>query len=313
MENPTPARSIWTRIFLSPDEPRLRAGWRLSIQTVLLTILIICFAIPIYYLPRLGEANSDVFTLASSVAEFFAITGSIFLVRRFLDRRSFSSLGFELDRWALIDLAVGIAITFLLMGGIYLAMNLSGWIRFEGFAWETDPPGTVLGSGLVILLAFVLVGWNEELLSRGYHLQTIASGTNIYWGVALSSLVFALLHITNPSADWVSTLGIFLAGLFLASGYLGTRQLWLSIGLHIGWNFFEGPAFGFPVSGISSYHFLRITVTGPSYWTGGAFGPEAGLIVFPTLVVGVLLVFVYSHLRYRWNPAPASVDPVDPT
>jgi len=33
-----PERSIPAKIFLSPDEPRLRAGWRLLIHTLLLFV-----------------------------------------------------------------------------------------------------------------------------------------------------------------------------------------------------------------------------------------------------------------------------------
>ena len=122
------------------------------------------------------------------------------------------------------------------------------------------------------------------MLSRGYHLQTLASGINLFWGVLISSAIFGALHLANPNASWVAAVGIFFAGLFLALGYLRTGQLWLSIGLHIGWNFFEGVVFGFPVSGTASYPLLRIQVSGPPLWTGAAFGPEAGLIVLPAIL-----------------------------
>ena len=146
------------------------------------------------------------------------------------------------------------------------------------------------------LVIFLIVGWQEELLSRGYHLQTLESGTNLFWAVLLSSSVFGTLHIFNPGATWISTVGIILAGFFLALPFVLTRQLWLSIGLHIGWNFFEGVVFGFPVSGLANiYPVLRHTVTGPELWTGGAFGPEAGLLVLPALLLGSLLVLAYTR------------------
>ena len=91
--------------------------------------------------------------------------------------------------------------------------------------------------------------------------------------------------------------GIFFAGLFLAYGYLRTGQLWLSIGLHIGWNFFEGVIFGFPVSGLDIYRLIRHQIQGPEIWTGGAFGPEAGLIVLPALAVGSVLIYFYTRDR----------------
>jgi uncharacterized protein len=296
-ESQLPAnRPLWKKIFLSPDEPRLRAGWRLAIQTLLMIVLSICAGIPIALL----LANPDtpipdgLFLALNQVVEIFAVTLSIYLACRFLDKRPFSSLGLMLDRWTAIDIFVGIVITFFMMGFIYLIELGLGWLRFDGFAWETDPLLTVLGGTIGMFVVFIFVGWNEELLSRGYHLQTIASGLNLFWGVVISSTIFGLLHLGNPNATWVSAAGIFFAGLFLAFGYLTTKQLWLPIGLHIGWNFFEGVVFGFPVSGLDIYHLLRITDTGPELWTGGAFGPEAGLVVLPGLLLGAVLIYAYT-------------------
>jgi len=290
------------RIFLSPSEPRLRAGWRLLIQTILFLALTICFGILIlvpYSLLGNGELGGFPYMLAGEVIEVFPITLSVFVARRFLDRRSFASLGFKLKWQALIDVLAGITITFVMMGLIYLIMWSLGWIQFEGFAWEEAQPAAVVMNILLIFLAFVLVGWNEELLSRGYHLQTIASGLNTFWGVAISSIIFGCLHLLNPNATWISAAGIFLAGLFLAYGYLLTRQLWLPIGLHIGWNFFEGVVFGFPVSGMEFYRLVRHAVSGPELWTGGAFGPEAGLVVLPALALGAVLVHVYATVKRK--------------
>ena len=183
------------------------------------------------------------------------------------------------------------------MAFIFFAMLAARWLTFEGFAWQFDPVSTVISGVVTFFIVFIFVGWNEELLSRGYQLQNIASGTNLFLGVVLSSSVFGLLHLGNPNATWVSVLGIFFAGVFLTYGYIRTKQLWLSIGLHIGWNFFEGVVFGFPVSGLDIYPLTRIEVHGPELWTGGAFGPEAGLIVLPSLIVGGLLIWWFTRNR----------------
>jgi len=235
--------------------------------------------------------------LLATIAETFAITLSVFLAKRFLDKESIESLGLRLNAQAAFDLLAGIGITFVQMGFIYVAMLGLGWLTFEGFAWEFDSAGTIIKGILIFFVMFLLVGWHEELLSRGYHLQTIASGINLFWGVIISSAVFGLLHLGNPNATWVSAAGIFFAGIYLAYGYIRTKQLWLPIGLHIGWNFFEGVVFGFPVSGLDIYALTRIEITGPELWTGGAFGPEAGLIVLPSLMVGGILIYWFTRGR----------------
>jgi membrane protease YdiL (CAAX protease family) len=294
---PSPKRPFLKNVFLSPDEPRLRAGWRLAIQTVMLIVFSFCAGIPISLLALIPgiDLSGGWFLALNQAVEVIAITASVFLARRFIDKRSISSLGLKFDRWTALDIVAGVLITFFMMGFIYLIQWGLGWLTFDGFAWETDSLLTVLGGTLGMFAVFIVVGWNEELLSRGYHLQTIASGLNLFWGVVLSSTVFGVLHLGNPNATWISAAGIFFAGLFLAYGYITTRQLWLSIGLHLGWNFFEGVVFGFPVSGLDIYRLIRITVHGPELWTGGPFGPEAGLVVLPGLLLGAALIYVYTR------------------
>jgi len=290
---PKPKRNFLSWFFISSEEPRLRAGWRLLIQTILLFIL----GIVVSFVGSLLNTSGSATTILNQILNLVAITGSIYIARRWLDKKSFESLGLKINGQTLIDILAGIGITLVQMGFIYAVMAGLGWLSFKGFAWEFDPVSTVVTSVLTFFVVFIFVGWNEELLSRGYHLQTIASGINLFWGVVISSAVFGILHLGNPNATWVSAAGIFFAGLYLAFGYIRTKQLWLSIGLHIGWNFFEGVVFGFPVSGLDIYALTRIEVHGPVLWTGGAFGPEAGLIVLPSLIVGGILIYLYTKNR----------------
>jgi uncharacterized protein len=289
---PAPKRSFIARIFISPDESRLRAGWRLLLQTLLMIVI----SIPVSLIMELIRVGGNEFFL-SQIVELVIFISSIYIARRFLDKRSFVSLGLQVNKQAFTDILIGITITFVMMGLIYLAEIMAGWLSFESFAWQTEPAINVISGVLLFFVVFIFVGWNEELLSRGYHLQTLASGTNVFWGVVISSSVFGLAHLGNPNATWVSAAGIFFAGVFLAYGYLRTGQLWLSIGLHIGWNFFEGVIFGFPVSGLDIYRLIHHRIQVPEIWTGGAFGPEAGLIVLPALVIGTVLIRFYTHDR----------------
>ena len=297
----TTKRGLWPTIFFSPDESRLRAGWRLLLHTIMFVILSTLVGTALFIPIGLLHISFDsqIALLFSELTMLAGITLSTFLARRFLDKRSMLSLGLKLDSLALTDILAGIVITFFQMGAIFGLEMVLGWTKFEGFAWKTQSGAQVaIGVGLGLFI-FILTGWAEELLSRGYHLQTVESGLNMFWAVGISSSVFAILHISNPNATNMSTLGIFAAGLFLALPFVLTRQLWLSIGLHIGWNFFEGVVFGFPVSGTQTFQLMQHTVKGPELWTGGAFGPEAGLIVFPALLLGALLVFLYAKSEIR--------------
>lgn len=301
-------RSFLAFLFRSSAELRLRAGWRLLLQALLQVVLTLAASVSLQSaLARLHINAYDSSSLPNlalgALIQVFTITFSVFLARRLLDRRPFVSLGLTFDGRVLPDIAAGIAITAVMMGAVFLSEWRLGWLTLDGFSWSTEPLAGMLANIVLFFALFIVVGWNEELMSRGYHLQTIASGMGLPWGLVLSSAIFGALHLGNPNATSVSAVGIFLAGLFLGYAYIRTRQLWLSIGLHIGWNFFEGVVFGFPVSGLSIYQLTHVTVSGPSIWTGGAFGPEAGLIVIPSIAFGIVLIHIYTRIRPVHEPA----------
>jgi len=104
-----------------------------------------------------------------------------------------------------------------------------------------------------------------------------------------------LSHLANPNWSLLAIVNLTVGGVFLAFAYLRTRQLWLPIGIHIGWNFFQGPVFGFPVSGTDSFTLINHTVNGPELLTGGAFGPEAGLINLLIVAIGAALIYWYTR------------------
>jgi membrane protease YdiL (CAAX protease family) len=286
----TSRRPPLERIFISPDEPRPRAGWRLLLHLMLLGAIIFFIGFLIEVAIQLGQ---DEFLV--SLAYVSAITLSVFLARRFLDQRSFTSLGLKFERQALWDLLFGFGIAGAIIGLTYVLEWAFGWLVFLGYTWEFLPAGQVTRLALGTLLMFILVGWQEELVIRGYQLQNLIDGLNVPLAVFLSSVIFGLLHLSSPVASLMSTLVIFLSGVFLAFAYIRTRRLWLPIGLHIGWNFFQGTVFGFPVSGVEGFNLIHQNVEGPRVLTGGAFGPSAGLILLPGLALGLGLVFAYSH------------------
>jgi len=95
--SPKPERSLRSRIFISPDEPRLRAGWRLVGQMAMLVCLLTLFTCPfIIYLYQ--NPSADMLFLVDKIVGIFAITGSVFLSRRIFDRRSITSLGLQLNQ-----------------------------------------------------------------------------------------------------------------------------------------------------------------------------------------------------------------------
>jgi len=145
----------------------------------------------------------------------------------------------------------------------------------------------------------------EETLYRGYWIRNLSEGLRgptikTRWALALAillpALVFAARHANNPHAT-TSTLNTMLAGGMFALGYLLTGELALPIGLHSAWNFLLGSVLGLPVSGIHTPALMATAQRGSGVWTGGAYGPEGGLLGTLMFLVGSLLILAWTRRR----------------
>jgi membrane protease YdiL (CAAX protease family) len=179
-----------------------------------------------------------------------------------------------------------------------------GAYRIQGL-WPLDPGTSRAGWFALTVLGLFLVGFAEELRNRGILFRLLEQNLGTWLALGLSALAFGFAHWKNPGATWWSSLAIALeGGVLLAALYAATRSLWLPIGVHWAWNLFEGPVFGTAVSGNSVGALAQGAFTGPSWLTGGAFGPEAGL---PALLIGGgagVLAVVWMVRRGEVLPPP---------
>ena len=309
-------------LFRNEHEGRPRAFWRLLLQFVLYAVgtallaNLMFAAFTLFGEASLGSgaverlAASPAFLAANAVSSLVAALISVWFAARLLDHRPFSEFGLhpkDRDWW--LDLGFGLFLGALLMTGIFLVELQFGWIQVTG-TFETV--GTADAPFFPAILApavlFLCVGIYEELFSRGYQLQNMAEGLNfpglgprgaVVLAWVISSFLFGLLHLANPNATAISTVNIAFAGLLLGTGYILTGRLAIPIGLHITWNFFQGNVFGFPVSGLEPLGatFISIEQGGPPLWTGGIFGPEAGLLEIVAAVIGSLLILLWVRVR----------------
>jgi hypothetical protein len=161
-----------------------------------------------------------------------------------------------------------------------------------------------------MFMHYIGISFTEEILTRGYILRNLLEGfagpnKNVSTGLAVfvSSIIFALPHAGNPNASLVSTLLLILFGVMCAVGVILTGELAISLGLHLTWNFFQGNVFGFPVSGweLRGGTLIQIQQRGPEWFTGGAFGPEAGAVGLIVMLLGVLCIVFWNHGIQHWK------------
>lgn len=161
------------------------------------------------------------------------------------------------------------------------------------------------------LALFVPAAIHEELVYRGYLLQKPAR-LNLVASVAVTSVLFALVHGGNPSVGKLALVNIFLAGILLAMAWVWRRNLWIPIGIHIAWNIFSGPVLGHEVSGLVLPGTVMKTVDpGPAILTGGTFGIEAS--IFLTLAELGAILFIAWRINVRGPLSVAlAATPADP-
>ena len=125
-------------------------------------------------------------------------------------------------------------------------------------------------------------------LSRQRRANSAESESGSILAIILSAVVFTLLHFGAIKGAVVPAVNLFAAGILLGIAYAVTKNLWLPITLHFGWNFLQGPVLGLTVSGQSLDSGWRVfRLEGPPMFTGGAFGLEGGLVATATTVFGI--------------------------
>jgi len=265
MENETdltpPKENSDSAIFqVQPFKKMLGAALQILGQFLIAWVLYGTLA-TIWSIDPVTRGNDQLLITIQEIVKLIMVTISVFIMTKIFAKRSLTALGLRQDRWAVLDFAAGLAISFLMSAALFLALLGLGAIKINSFAWQTSDPASIIRNLLLAFLIFAFVGWNEELLWRGYRLQTIASGSNQFWGVFLSSVIFVCLHGFRNGLDFEYIIFLFAMSIFACYAYLKTGQLWLAIGLHAGWSFFIVVIFfGTPINDLNFFRLMDIQV-----------------------------------------------------
>jgi CAAX protease family protein len=242
-------------------------------------------------LPELLQLPQVVFCVgAVSLLLMLAVT---FAFTRGWDRRPLSSVGFPVDARAGVQFLAGLVFGGALMGAIFAVEAGLGWLHIH----QVFPFPRAVGHAVIWLGALLPAAAAEEVMLRGYTFQALAEQWGGTAATVITAILFGALHGINPHAGWGSFAGIVVSGILFGAAVLATGRLWLPIGLHVAWNLFEGPVLGFPVSGFVFPSDLTPVVTGPPLWTGGHFGPEAGLLGTLACAAGTLILLAITRGR----------------
>jgi membrane protease YdiL (CAAX protease family) len=165
-----------------------------------------------------------------------------------------------------------------------------------GAGWSLD--GGSIGSwakaigGLALLL--IPAAYSEELIFRGVGFVALGRGFGMVRAAVVLSVLFAAAHVGNPNVTTLGLVNVGLAGVWLSAAFWLPGGIWTATGTHLGWNITLA-ALGAPVSGLAfTLPMLDYATGGPQWLTGGAFGPEGGVLA--TLIVGASAIGLFRTI-----------------
>lgn len=231
--------------------------------------------------------------LAGSIA---GVTGAAFLANalsiRVFERGHILDAGLWWTPHSARHIALGLALgigTALLVTALPLALG------FAELVPDPENPGSP-GQAAYVSLILLFGAVAEELMFRGYAFQVLARGIGAAPTLALTSLLFGLLHTGNLSFSPLAFFNTVGFGVVLGYAMLRTGALWLPVALHFGWNWVP-PFIGVNLSGFT----MRVTGYSlrwrtPDLWSGGGYGPEGG-ILSSAVIVALMVALWKGPLR----------------
>ncbi len=141
----------------------------------------------------------------------------------------------------------------------------------------------------------------EDFFYRGYLLFTLTAGIGFWSAALVTSLLMGGAHHFNPGGHGLGPVAAFLYCMATCVVIRRTGDLWMALGIHSAWSWGEVFFYGIPSSGLRGQgHLLSASFHGPTWLTGGTFGPEAS---WPSLALMVIWVILFS-VWLRWREIP---------
>jgi membrane protease YdiL (CAAX protease family) len=178
-------------------------------------------------------------------------------------------------------------------GAVALGMIALGGMTIHGLSLHG---AGILWGALAWLGACTLVGVAEEMLFRGYLLQTLWKSLGFWPAAVLISAWFAADHYFFKEGENVwDVITLVSLGLWACYSVLRTGTLWLAVGYHASFDYMQLFVIGTKNGSVEPVnHLLNASFQGPAWVTGGVLGTEASFLMYPSIA----LLFLYTRWRF---------------
>ena len=154
-----------------------------------------------------------------------------------------------------------------------------------------------LALAVPVICTIVVAAVLEEVLFRGLLFRILEEHIGTLPALTLVSLLFGLMHLSNPGTTPFTMISVSLCGALWCCVFILTRNLW-AVGLnHMAWNLVIFCS-GISLSGEEEWRQYAPVVghtQGPTWLTGGSFGPEDSIINIGILVVVLILILLHGQ------------------
>ena len=218
------------------------------------------------------------------------------LYAKYVEKRPIRTLGFTTKNM-LLSYPAGILGAALSMFAAALFSVLTGAMTFSKGSLS-------LPYLLLFTMGWIIQGLAEEVMCRGFLMTSIAKRYSLTTAILVNSILFAILHVFNPSGLSVFALiNLFLYAVLASLMFLYTKNIWLCAAFHTAWNMIQGNILGIPVSGIRVPSFFVIDANEHMpLLNGGPFGLEGSLPVTAVLLIGCILLFLLLRRKSAGGP-----------
>jgi len=240
------------------------------------------------------------------LAQFVPMAIATWLMSK-IEQRPATAYGFQ-GQARFLRFASGLGWGFVAISGLVLALWRSGHLALERSSLGAR---AAIEDAAAWGVVFLLAGFFEESLFRGYAQFTLTRGVGFWWGALVFAGVFGLMHRMNPGESPVGLASVVGVGLVFCLSLWYTGSLWWAVGFHAAWDWGQSYFYGTADSGmVAQGHLCQGHPMGSILWSGGATGPEGSVLVIAVLLLMVVAMMLWWGRRVRSPFAGAAWKPL---
>jgi len=200
-----------------------------------------------------------------------------------IEGRKFGEYGFSLS----IKVPYATFSAFLGFVLIFLALTSGMCLRIYEVYVVSD---FYVASLITYFVIIFISSLGEEAVFRGYLLFKLSESLGMRASILIVSLLFFLLHISNPGYNVISFIQLFLASILLSVMVVYGGNIVYPVLYHAFWNYAQ-VILGFPVSGHEYEHSIfKLNYNVPNdVVTGGEFGLEGSVLGLMVTFLGLII------------------------